>query len=209
MKRTWKDVSVPLRDGMAHWPGDPECHIKRVSRMEDGAVCNLTHISMSAHTGTHMDAPRHFIADGRTMEQMPFEAVIGRCRVYELDCEDQITADDLKKLRLVPGQRVLFKTRNSTRSWAMNEFDKDFVSIRQDAAQYLVEQQVMTVGVDYLSIGGFNKDGVETHQIMLGAGIWVIEGLNLAEISDGYYELICLPIKLEGADGAPCRVVLR
>lgn len=209
MKRTWKDVSVPLRDGMVHWPGDPECHIKRVSRMEDGAVCNLTHISMSAHTGTHMDAPRHFIADGKTMEQMPFEAVIGRCRVYELDCEDQITADDLKKLRLAPGQRVLFKTRNSTRSWEMNEFDKDFVSIRQDAAQYLVEQQVMTVGVDYLSIGGFNKDGVETHQIMLGAGIWVIEGLNLAEISDGYYELICLPIKLEGADGAPCRVVLR
>ncbi len=209
MKRTWKDVSVPLRDGMVHWPGDPECHIKRVSRMEDGAVCNLTHISMSAHTGTHMDAPRHFIADGKTMEQMPFEAVIGRCRVYELDCEDQITADDLKKLRLAPGQRVLFKTRNSTRSWAMNEFDKDFVSLRQDAAQYLVEQQVMTVGVDYLSIGGFNKDGVETHQIMLGAGIWVIEGLNLAEISDGYYELICLPIKLEGADGAPCRVVLR
>ncbi|MBE2283284.1 MAG: cyclase family protein [Prosthecobacter sp.] len=209
MKRTWKDVSVPLRDGMVHWPGDPECHIKRVSRMEDGAVCNLTHISMSAHTGTHMDAPRHFIADGITMEQMPFEAVIGRCRVFELDCEDQITADDLKKLRLAPRQRVLFKTRNSTRSWATNEFDKDFVSIRQDAAQYLVEQEVMTVGVDYLSIGGFNKDGVETHQIMLGAGIWVIEGLNLAEISDGYYELICLPIKLEGADGAPCRVVLR
>lgn len=209
MKRTWKDVSVPLRDGMVHWPGDPECHIKRVNRMEEGSVCNLTHISLSAHTGTHMDAPRHFIADGITMEQMPFEAVIGRCRVFELDCEDQITADDLKKLRLAPRQRVLFKTRNSTRSWATNEFDKDFVSIRQDAAQYLVEQEVMTVGVDYLSIGGFNKDGVETHQIMLGAGIWVIEGLNLAEISDGYYELICLPIKLEGADGAPCRVVLR
>jgi arylformamidase len=200
---------VPLRDGMVHWPGDPECHIKRVNRMEDGAVCNLTHISMSAHTGTHMDAPRHFIADGITMEQMPFEPVIGRCRVFELDCEDQITAYDLKKLRLTPRQRVLFKTRNSRRSWATDEFDQDFVSIRQDAAQYLVEQQVMTVGVDYLSIGGFNKDSVETHQIMLGAGIWVIEGLNLAEINDGYYELICLPIKFEGADGAPCRVVLR
>lgn len=210
MKRPWKDVSVPLRDGMIHWPGDPECHIKRVSRMEDGAVCNLTHISMSAHTGTHMDAPRHFVADGLTMEQMPLEPVIGRCRVFELlDCEDQITADDLKKLKIAPRQRVLFKTRNSTRSWAMNEFDKGFVSIRADAAQYLVDQGVVTVGVDYLSIGGFNKDGVETHQIMLGAGIWVIEGLNLAEIKPGYYELICLPLKLEGADGAPCRVVLR
>ena len=195
---------------MIHWPGDPECHIKRVVSMDEGAVCNLTHLSMSAHTGTHMDAPRHFIADGMTMEQMPLEPVIGRCRVFELlDCGDQITVDDLKKLKIAPRQRVLFKTRNSTRSWAMNEFDKDFVSIRADAAQYLVDQGVVTVGVDYLSIGGFNKDGVETHQIMLGAGIWVIEGLNLAEIESGYYELICLPLKLEGADGAPCRVVLR
>ncbi len=195
---------------MIHWPGDPECHIKRVGRMEDGAVCNLTHITMSAHTGTHMDAPRHFVADGLTMEQMPLEPVIGRCRVFELlDCGDQITVDDLKKLKIAPRQRVLFKTRNSTKSWAMKEFDKDFVSIRADAAQYLVDQGVVTVGVDYLSIGGFNKDGVETHQIMLGAGIWVIEGLNLSEIKSGYYELICLPLKLEGADGAPCRVVLR
>lgn len=209
MKRPWKDVSVPLRDGMVTWPGDPECHIKRVHRMEDGAGCNLTHLSLSAHTGTHMDAPRHFVADGLTMEQMPLEAVIGRCRVFELDCEDQITADDLKKLKLMVGQRVLFKTRNSSRSWGMNEFDKKFVSIRADAAQYLVEQKVMTVGVDYLSIGGYEKDGVETHQIMLGAGMWVIEGLNLADIKAGYYELICLPLKLEGADGAPCRVVLR
>lgn len=211
MKRPWKDVSVSLRDGMVTWPGDPECHIKRVNRMEDGAVCNLTHLSMSAHTGTHMDAPRHFIAEGITMEQMPFEAVIGRCRVFEIECEDQmqITADDLKKLKLSPRQRVLFKTRNSTRSWAMNEFDKDFISIRADAAQYLVDHEIMTVGVDYLSIGGHGKDVVETHQIMLGAGIWVIEGLNLAQIKPGYYELICLPIKLEGADGAPCRVVLR
>lgn len=209
MKRPWRDVSVPLRDGMIHWPGDPECHIKRVNRMEDGAVCNLTHLSLSAHTGTHMDAPRHFVADGKTMEQMPLEAVIGRCRVFEMECADQITADDLKKLKLMPGQRVLFKTRNSTRSWGMQEFDKHFVSIRQDAAQYLVEQKVMTVGVDYLSIGGYEKDGVETHQIMLGAGMWVIEGLNLADIKPGYYELICLPLKIEGADGAPCRVVLR
>lgn len=209
MKRPWKDVSVSLRDGMPHWPGDPECRITRVNKMEDGAVCNLTHLSMSAHTGTHMDAPRHFVADGITMEQMPLEPVIGRCKVIEFDVEDQITADDLKAVKLGHGQRVLFKTRNSTRSWAMTEFDKHFVSIRADAAQYLVDQKVSTVGVDYLSIGGFEKDGVETHQIMLGAGIWVIEGLNLADTKPGYYDMICLPLKIEGADGAPCRVVLR
>lgn len=209
MKRPWKDISVPLRDGMVHWPGDPECRITRVNKMEEGAVCNLTHLSMSAHTGTHMDAPRHFVADGLTMEQMPLEPVIGRCRVIEFDVESQITADDLKDLRLLPGQRVLFKTRNSTRSWAMSEFDKDFISIRADAAQLLVDLKIMTLGVDYLSIGGYGKDVVETHQIMLGAGMWVIEGLNLAEVKPGYYDLICLPLKIEGADGAPCRAVLR
>ncbi|MFM7605610.1 MAG: cyclase family protein [Prosthecobacter sp.] len=209
MKRTWKDISVPLRDSMVQWPGDPVCRIERVRKMEQGDMCNLTHLSMSVHTGTHMDAPRHFLPDGITMEKMPMEPVIGRCRVIEFEVEDQITADDLKKLRLLSGQRLLFKTRNSARSWTMKEFDKDFISIRSDAAQVLADLKIMTVGVDYMSIGGYGKDVVETHQIMLGAGIWVIEGLNLAEIKPGYYDLICLPVKIEGADGAPCRAVLR
>lgn len=208
-KRPWIDVTVGLKDGMPHWPGDPACKIRRVVSMDDGAVCNLTHLSMSAHTATHMDAPRHFIADGQTMEQMPMEAVIGRCRVIEMKSRSQISAKELQSLRLRRGERVLFKTRNSARSWKMDEFDKDFVSIRQDAAAYLVEREVMTVGVDYLSIGGFEKDGVETHQIMLGAGIWVIEGLDLSKVKPGSYDLICLPLKIIGADGAPCRVVLR
>jgi len=209
MKRTWKDISVPLRDSMVQWPGDPVCRIERVRKMEQGDMCNLTHLSMSVHTGTHMDAPRHFLPDGITMEQMPMEPVIGRCRVIEFDVEDQITADDLKNLRLLAGQRLLFKTRNSARSWTMKEFDKDFISIRSDAAQVLADLKIMTVGVDYMSIGGYGKDVVETHQIMLGAGIWVIEGLNLSQIKPGYYDLICLPVKIEGADGAPCRAVLR
>jgi arylformamidase len=209
MKRTWKDISVPLRDSMVQWPGDPVCRIERVRKMEQGDMCNLTHLSMSVHTGTHMDAPRHFLPDGITMEKMPMEPVIGRCRVIEFEVEDQITADDLKKLRLLSGQRLLFKTRNSARSWTMKEFDKDFISIRSDAAQVLADLKIMTVGVDYMSIGGYGKDVVETHQIMLGAGIWVIEGLNLSEIKPGYYDLICLPVKIEGADGAPCRAVLR
>jgi arylformamidase len=205
----WQDVSVAVHDGMAHWPGDPECHIKRVVSMDDGAVCNLTHLSLSAHTATHMDAPRHFIADGLTMDQMPLEAVIGPCRIIELDAQDQITPGHLRPHRLRRGERLLFKTRNSSRSWARDSFDRDFVSIRQDAAAFLVKRGVQTVGVDYLSIGGYEKDGVETHQIMLGAGIWVIEGLNLSAVESGRYDLICLPLKIAGADGAPCRVVLR
>jgi arylformamidase len=205
----WQDVSVALRDGMVHWPGDPECHIKRVVSMEEGAVCNLTHLSLSAHTATHMDAPRHFIADGLTMDQMPLGAVIGDCRVIEFDTANQITPEDLQPHQLQRGERLLFKTRNSAQSWNSDTFDKDFVSIRQDAAAYLVECGVRTVGVDYLSIGGYEKDGVETHRIMLGAGMWVIEGLNLSAITPGAYEMICLPLKIMGADGAPCRVVVR
>lgn len=208
-QRPWIDVTVPLRDGMPHWPGDPACHIKKVVSMDDGAVCNLTHLNLSAHTATHMDAPRHFIKDGQTMEQMPLDAVIGSCRVLQLNAKDQITPDHLHPHNLRRGERLLFKTRNSKESWAKNEFDKNFVSIRQDAAAYLVERGVRTVGVDYLSIGGYEKDGVETHQIMLGAGIWVIEGLNLASIKPGRYHMICLPLKIQGADGAPCRVVLK
>jgi arylformamidase len=115
----------------------------------------------------------------------------------------------LKGFKFSRGQRVLLKTRNSADDWSKKPFNKDFVSIRADAAQFLVEQGVMTVGVDYLSIGGYERDGVQTHQIMLGAGIWVIEGLNLSEVKPGYYNLICLPLKIAGADGAPCRVVIR
>jgi arylformamidase len=206
----WIDVTVPLRNGMPTWPGDPECHITKAVSMAEGAVCNLTHLNLSAHTATHMDAPRHFIADGLTMEQMPLRAVIGPCRVVDLrSAEVQVTPAHLEPLGLRPEERVLFKTRNSERSWSLDHFDRDFVSIRADAGQFLVDRGVMTVGVDYLSIGGFGKDVVETHQIMLGAEIWVIEGLNLADVDAGDYELLCLPLKIDGADGAPCRALLR
>ncbi|HYF35342.1 MAG TPA: cyclase family protein [Prosthecobacter sp.] len=205
----WQDISVALRDGMVHWPNDPECRIQRVVSMDEGAVCNLTHLSLSAHTATHMDAPRHFIANGLAIDEMPLDAVIGDSRVIEFDTADQITPDDLRPHRLQRGERLLFKTRNSAHSWNSDSFDKNFVSIRKDAAAYLVECGVMTVGVDYLSIGGYERDGVETHQIMLGAGMWVIEGLNLSAIEPGDYDMICLPLKIAGADGAPCRVVVR
>lgn len=194
---------------MATWPGDPECSVSQVHSMDKGAVCNLTQVSMCAHTGTHMDAPRHFVQDGKTIDELPFDAVIGRCRVIQVDCDDQITANDLHGKKLLPGERVLFKTRNSRQHWECEPFDKQFVSIRQDAAEYLKDSRVRTVGVDYLSIGGWEKDGVATHQIMLGAGIWVIEGLNLKSVKPGFYDMVCLPLKLVGADGAPCRVVLR
>jgi hypothetical protein len=120
----------------------------------------------------------------------------------------QITPSDLAPHHLQPGERLLFQTTNSTVSWAKDHFDPDFISIRQDAARYLVDHGIRTVGVDYLSIGGYGKDVVETHQIMLGAEIWVIEGLNLSHVTPGPYHLTCLPLLIPGADGAPCRALL-
>jgi arylformamidase len=222
MAKPWIDISVEMRDGMVHWPGDPECHVGLHVKLGDPIPgqpgktipCNLTKLSLSAHTGTHMDAPRHFIAKGITMEKMPLEPVMGPCRVIELKHKTAITVEELKPHKLKRGERVLFKTRNSTKSWRMaktSTFDEDFIYIPAATAQYLVDCGVMTVGVDYLSVGGYNKDGVECHQIMLGAKqpIWIIEGLDFAKVKPGKYELACLPLKIVGADGAPCRAALR
>ena len=203
------DISIPLRDGLVHWPGDPAPHIQRIRDMARSEVCNLTTLSMSAHTGTHMDAPLHFIKDGKSIDQMPLTATVGPARVIEIKDPESIRVPELKPHRLKPGERLLFKTRNSRRSWKSDKFDEDFVYISKEAAQYLVERKIQTVGVDYLSVGGFKRDGVETHQTLLGAGIWVIECLNLAKVKPGRYDLICLPLKVLGAEGAPARAILR
>ena len=135
---------------------------------------------------------------------------MGPCRVIGMDVEDQIMPSDLEGLNLQQGERIIFKTRNTNRSWDMAPaFDRNFVSISEPAGKVLAEAEVMTVGVDYLSIGGFGKDVVEVHQVMLGAGIWVIEGLRLEDVEPGDYDLICLPLKIKGADGAPCRALLK
>ena len=205
----WIDVSVPLFDGMVAWGSDPRPKITQKLSIEKGDVCNLTLLDMSAHTGTHMDAPRHFVRDGKGMETLPLDAVMGPARVVEIKDPVAVRVAELEPLQLKPGERILFKSRNSERCWQSSEFFEDFVYISNEAAQYLVAKGVRTVGVDYLSIGGFHNDLVETHVTILGAGIWVIEGLNLSAIEPGDYELACLPLKILGSDGAPARAALR
>jgi len=205
----WIDISVPLYSGMAHWPGDPPFQADQARAISRGDVCNLTQLATSAHIGTHMDAPKHFIDHGVGIDALPLAAVLGPCRVVEIKDHHAIQPAELESAQLLPGERILFKTRNSARGWTTDEFVKDFVYISKEAAQFLVDRAVQTVGVDYLSVGGFFKDGVPTHQILLGAPIWIIEGLNLSQVQPGSYELICLPIKLRGADGAPARAILR
>lgn len=208
-KDHWIDISARLRSGMVHWPDDPPVRIERVLDIEQGDIANVSEISMGSHTGTHMDAPLHFIRGGIGLDEMPFTTTIGRARVIELHDPESVKPDALEPYGIRRGERILFKTRNSARNWPSAAFIEDFVYVSQEAARYLADCAIQTVGIDYLSVGGFHKDGVETHQALLEAGIWVIEGLDLSRVEPGEYELVCLPIKVEQSDGAPARAILR
>jgi arylformamidase len=209
MSAAWIDISVPIYSGMVHWPGDPAVAIERVHDLSRGDPANVSRLELGAHTGTHMDAPRHFLADGAGLDELPLDATIGPARVIRIAHPRAIVPEELRTHRLRAGERVLFRTQNSERCWKNNQFVEDFVYISAAAAQFLVQRKVRTVGIDYLSVGGYVHDGVETHQILLGAGIWLIEGLNLATVKPGGYELVCLPLRVAGADGAPARAILR
>ena len=205
----WIDVSVPLRSGMVRWPDNPPVEIQRTLDVERGDVASVSRLSMGSHTGTHMDAPLHFVRGGDGLDRMPLDATVGPARVIGIEDPVSVKREELEPYGIGRGERVLFKTRNSARRWWAEDFMEDFVYVSEGAALYLAELGVRTVGVDYLSVGGFLQDGVETHQALLGAGIWVIEGLDLSQIEPGEYELICLPLKVEDGDGAPARAILR
>lgn len=209
MDGEWMDVSVPLHTGMVHWPDNPPVVIDYQLDMARGDDCTVSRLSFGAHTGTHIDAPAHFIAGGMGIDHMPLTATMGRARVVAIEHPIAITVEELRRHAVMPGERLLFKTRNSPRCWQADDFVEDFVYIAQDAARYLAERKVLSVGVDYLSVGGFLRDGPETHRALLEAGIWIIEGLNLSGVEPGDYELICLPLRLQDADGAPARAILR
>lgn len=207
--KRWIDISVTIRPGMVRWPGDPEIRKEPFRDMERGDVCNVSSLAFGSHIGTHMDAPLHFIRNGRTLDKMPLDATIGPCRVIEIRDHESVKVEEIAKQRIKAGERILFKTRNSQKCWKSDDFDEDFVYISKEGAAFLAQAKIRTVGIDYLSVGGFRRDGVETHHALLGAGIWIIEGLNLSKIKPGRYELNCLPIKILGSDGAPARALLR
>lgn len=202
-------MTVALHPGLVTWPGDPEVELSRPVDMAKGDECNVSRLAMGLHSGTHMDAPEHFIAGGATIDTMPLEATVGPARVVEIRDPVAIGPEELARAGLQRGERVLFKTKSSSRDWARAPFDEGFVHISAAGAQALVDAGVRTVGIDYLSVGAFEGDGVRTHQILLGAGVWVIEGLDLSKVEPGAYELICLPLKVLGAEGAPARAIVR
>jgi len=163
---------------------------------------------MSAHAGTHVDAPRHFFDDGPGTEQLSLEILCGRARVIELTTRKAVTPEDLAHFDLREDVRLLIKTHNS-RLWGSATFHTDYIGVTQPAAKFLVEHGVKLLGVDYLSVEQFKTPGAPAHRMLLGAGTIVIEGLNLRDVEPGTYEMFCLPLAIVGADGAPARVVLR
>lgn len=205
----WIDISAPLHNGMVVWPGDAPFERTSTLEIANGDECNLSQISSTAHIGTHIDAPRHYLEGAAGIETMPIAASIGRARVIEIHDPEAIRTSELEPHRLAKGERALFKTRNSEHCWETDHFQKKYIYITPEAAHYLAERGVQTVGVDYLSVGGFESGGPETHRILLQAGIWIIEGLVLEHVEPGEYELVCLPLKIIGGDGAPARAVLR
>jgi arylformamidase len=205
----WIDITVPIYNELVHWPGDPPVSIERVTDMEKGAMNNVSKICMGSHTGTHVDAPRHFIKNGQKVGAMSSDQMIGTARVIEIHHSKYITPEELTGQNIRRGERILFKTRNSSHTWYKEAFDEDFVSISNAAADFLASRALKVVGVDYLSVGGFKGDGAYIHRTLLGSGIWLIEGLDLSRVNPGKYYLSCQPLKLESGDGAPARACLR
>jgi arylformamidase len=203
------DITLTLSPDLPVWLGDPAYEIERVQRIDKGDNANVSSFRMSAHMGTHVDAPDHFLNNGKTVEQLSLSILNGRAYVLHLPDVNLITAEILENAEIPPRtRRILFKTHNSD-YWAqqLKEFQTNFVALSPDAAQYLVDRGVKLVGIDYLSIAPY-RQGLHTHQILLKAGIVILEGLDLSTVSQGRYSLYCLPLKLAGSDGAPARAIL-
>jgi arylformamidase len=202
------DISVPVANGGVVYPGNPEIRIEPHSELSRGASSNLSRLSFGSHTGTHVDAPRHFLEAGSTVDRLPLDALIGPAQVIAFaDDVMSVTAADLQQSGLANAQRVLIRTRNST-FIKEREFHPDYTYLAPDAAEYLASAGVKLVGVDYLSVEQFHSGHHKTHRTLLGRGIVIVEGLDLSGIAPGEYAFCCLPLRLEGLDGAPARAVL-
>jgi arylformamidase len=206
------DVSLVIRADMPTWPGEDGPRITPLRRIAKGDSANVSVVTFGNHTGTHVDPPIHFIEGAGTVDNLPVDALVGPCRVLAFDGPGHINATWLDRAGVPAAtERILFKTRNSER-WRepMPPFDRDFVALDRTAARWCVDHRLVLVGIDYLSIEpqGPEKEGYPTHKQLLGAGIVIIEGLDLKDVAAGDYEIACGAIKFEDGDGAPARVFL-
>lgn len=202
------DITAYIKNGMVHWPGEPEVAVKRIKSISSGDRANVTSVSMSAHTATHADSPLHFIDDAPDASLLDLTAFLGPARVIEIKNTTAITSGELESFHISAGERILFRTHNSDINWPEASFFQDYVYLSTDAARYLADKHILTAGTDYLSVAG-KDNGELVHKILLESGITIIEGLYMPYVSPGEYELICLPMKIYGSDGAPVRAILK
>lgn len=204
------DVTLPLRADIPTYPGEPGPRREDLARIDRGDPANVGALSLGLHTGTHVDAPIHFLPGGTGVDQLPLDALIGPATLVEIDADRLVGAADLDRhLAGHPADRVLLKTRNSS-VWSSRptKFLRDYVALGLDGAEWLIERGARLIGIDYLSIEGFDAPGHPVHRLLLGAGVVILEGVDLSAVPPGRYDLACLPLLIPGADGAPARVVL-
>jgi len=204
------DITVPTHPELPVWKGDNKVKIWQSARISEGDICNVSNLKMGVHTGTHIDAPLHFVDGGKTTNEIPLSKLIGQCFVVELKGQKVITAQDLASLNIPPNtEKLLLKTDNSD-LWKdlSHPFYEDYCALAADAAEWVRDNGIRLIGIDYLSISLFKDPPEIVHRILLKAEIVIIEGLNLTDIPTGNYRLFCLPMKVEGVDGIPARVIL-
>lgn len=203
------DISMSINEKTPLWPGNQPPRFVSVLSMDKGESHNETFIEMNSHTGTHIDAPLHFIPTGQPVDQIDPSVFIGPAFVVSLPNVTEITVDDLEKSVIPPTiKKILFKTSNSL-LWGKRDsvFTQQYVGLTPDAASWLVKHGVELVGNDYLSVAKF-EDAVDVHNILLGAGVALLEGIDLSRAEEGVYKLVCLPIKISGTEAAPTRAIL-
>jgi arylformamidase len=209
MENAFLDVSMPIVTGMAHWPSDPPVSIEPYKFPEKGDRSTVSFLHMGSHTGTHMDAPRHFLPGRAGVDETPLEYLIGPCQVVDRRGLKSISLREVAGLDVAAAPRVLFRTDNSERLASRNEFFTDYVAVEEAAARWLVERGAVLVGVDGLSIDPYHAPNPGAHLALLEAGKVVVEGLCLGGVKAGRYDLICLPLRIKDCDGSPVRALLR
>jgi arylformamidase len=211
--KKYYDISVPIRPDLSVWEGDPPVIIRSAASIERGDIANVSRLEIGAHTGTHIDAPVHFVPGRKGIDKLDLDMLIGLTYVADLsDAIHEIRVEDFHRSGIPDGtRRLLCKTSNSS-LWSKipSTFYRDFIGISADGAQWLIDHGIGLVGIDYLGIERFAmvENGAPTHHKLLEAEIIIVEGLNLSDVPAGEYMLLCLPIKIQNSDGAPCRAIL-
>jgi arylformamidase len=201
------DITMPLSAELPAYPGDPPVVFTPWTRIAEGDSANVSSITLCTHSGTHLDTPRHFSDSGLSVDEIPLSLLIGKALVVEISGVTVIGRKELERLRIKGVERLLLKTDNSE-LWKETHFSHDFAALSVGGARFLLEAGVKLVGIDYLSVESVEGDG-EVHKMLLDNGVLILEGLTLADVVPGEYELICLPLKIKGGDGAPVRALLR